>query len=223
MLYAVGEIFSESTSQGREEGIYYEDLIKEIRKIAEDDAIKAVVFRVNSPGGSGFASEQIWKSLTDLKSKKPLVVSMGDYAASGGYYISCLADYIGVFGVIPNFKGLATGKLGVNFEEVKTHQFGTLNTMRAVTPAERVKVQGGVEDFYALFTQRCADGRHVPVENILNVGGGRVWTGSDAVRLGLVDDLTRHWPRQPSWRSWAMLILWSTIHRPRRRWSSCWK
>ena len=200
VLYAVGEIFSESTSQGREEGIYYEDLIKEIRKIADDDDIKAVVFRVNSPGGSGFASEQIWKALTDLKSKKPLVVSMSDYAASGGYYISCLADYIvaepntltgsiGVFGVIPNFKGLATGKLGVNFEEVKTHQFGTLNTMRAVTPAERVKVQSGVEDFYALFTQRCADGRHVPVENILNVGGGRVWTGSDAVRLGLVDEL----------------------------------
>jgi len=199
VLYAVGEIASESKSTG-EDGIYYDDLIKDIRTIADDDQVKALVLRVNSPGGSGFASEQIWKALMDLKEKKPLVVSMGDYAASGGYYISCLADYIfaepntltgsiGVFGVIPNFAGLASGKLGVNFEEVKTHQFSSLNTMRGVTPAERQKVQHGIEAFYEIFTKRCADGRKMDQDSIKAIAGGRVWTGSDAVKIGLVDEL----------------------------------
>lgn len=200
VLYAVGEIASEATARGGEDGIYYEDLIKDIRAIADDDEIKALVLRVNSPGGSGFASEQIWKALMDLKAKKPLVVSMSDYAASGGYYISCLADYIiaepntltgsiGVFGVIPNFGGLVSGKLGVNFEEVKTHDFGTLTTMRSATPAERAKIQAGIEHFYELFTTRCADGRHVAQDSIKAIAGGRVWTGSDAIRIGLVDEL----------------------------------
>ncbi len=199
VLYAVGEIASEATASGQD-GIYYEDLIKEIRKVADEDAVKALVFRVNSPGGSGFASEQIWKALTDLKAKKPLVVSMGDYAASGGYYISCLADYIvaepntltgsiGVFGVIPNFGGLATGKLGVNFEEVKTHDFGTLTTMRKATEPERAKIQNGINHFYELFTARCAEGRHMDQDSIKAIAGGRVWTGSDAVKIGLVDEL----------------------------------
>ena len=200
VLYAVGEISSAAHQQSGEEGIYYEDLIKEIRELTDDDDVKAVVLRVNSPGGSGFASEQIWKALMDLKAKKPLVVSMGDYAASGGYYISCLADYIvaepntltgsiGVFGVVPNFGGLATGRLGVNFEEVKTHTFGGVNTMRAMTSAEKAKMQAGVESFYTLFVGRCAEGRKVDTSNIYNIAGGRVWTGSDAVRLGLVDEL----------------------------------
>jgi len=199
VLYAVGEIASESTSTG-EDGIFYEDMIKNIREIADDDDVKALVLRVNSPGGSGFASEQIWKALMDLKAKKPLVVSMGDYAASGGYYISCLADYIiaepntltgsiGVFGVIPNFAGLASGKLGVNFEEVKTHEFSSLHTMRGVTPTERQKVQHGVEAFYEIFTKRCADGRNMAQDSIKAIAGGRVWTGSDAVNIGLVDEL----------------------------------
>lgn len=199
ILYAVGEIASAGTASG-EDGIFYEDMIKDIRKIADDDEVKALVLRVNSPGGSGFASEQIWKALMDLKAKKPLVVSMGDYAASGGYYISCLADYIiaepntltgsiGVFGVIPNYSGLATGKLGINFEEVKTHEFGTLTTMRGVTPAERQKVQNGVETFYDIFTKRCADGRKVSQDSIKVIAGGRVWTGSDALKIGLVDEL----------------------------------
>ncbi len=199
VLYAVGEIASESKSTG-EDGIFYDDLIKDIRDIAEDDDVKALVLRVNSPGGSGFASEQIWKALMDLKAKKPLVVSMGDYAASGGYYISCLADYIiaepntltgsiGVFGVIPNFSGLASGKLGVNFEEVKTHEFGTLTTMRGVTSAERQKVQHGIEAFYEIFTKRCAEGRNIAQDSIKAIAGGRVWTGSDAIKIGLVDEL----------------------------------
>lgn len=199
VLYAVGEIASEAKGNGQD-GIYYDDLVKNIRSIADEDDVKALVLRVNSPGGSGFASEQIWKALMDCKAKKPVVVSMGDYAASGGYYISCLADYIvaepntltgsiGVFGVIPNFGGLATGKLGVNFEEVKTHQFGTLTTMRKATEAERAKVQQGINHFYELFTSRCAEGRNLPQDSIKTIAGGRVWTGSDALQIGLVDTL----------------------------------
>ena len=199
VLYASGEIASEAKGSG--DDIYYESLIKNIRKIAEDKKVKACVLRVNSPGGSGFASEQIWKALMDLKEAgKPLVVSMGDYAASGGYYISCMADYIvaepntltgsiGVFGVIPNFGGLATGKLGVNFEEVKTHDFGTLTTMRKATEAEAVKIQHGIDAFYELFTKRCAEGRGMEQDSIKAIAGGRVWTGSDAVNIGLVDEL----------------------------------
>lgn len=199
VLYAAGEIASEA--QGTEDAIYYDMLIKEIRKIAADDECKALVLRVNSPGGSGFASEQIWKALTDLKATgKPLVVSMGDYAASGGYYISCLADIIvaepttltgsiGVFGMIPNLGGLVSGKLGVNFEEVKTHQFGTLTTMRAATEAEKAQVQRGIESFYDLFTRRCAEGREVEQDSIKAIAGGRVWTGARAMDIGLVDQL----------------------------------
>ena len=199
VLYASGEIASDAKGTG--DDIYYDDLIKDIRKIAEDAKVKACVLRVNSPGGSGFASEQIWKALMDLKAAgKPLVVSMGDYAASGGYYISCMADYIvaepntltgsiGVFGVIPNFSGLATGKLGVNFEEVKTHEFGSLTTMRRATEAEAAKVQKGIDSFYDLFTKRCAEGRGMEQDSIKAIAGGRVWTGSDAVNIGLVDEL----------------------------------
>lgn len=200
VLYAVGEIATAAKGDGTSDGIFYEDLIKDIRTIAADDDIKALVLRVNSPGGSGFASEQIWKALADLKAKKPLVVSMSDYAASGGYYISCLADYIvaepntltgsiGVFGTIPNFGPLVSGKLGVNFEEVKTHQFGTLSTMRAATPAEKAKIQHGIEEFYDIFTRRCAEGRGLTQDSIKVIAGGRVWTGSDALQIGLVDAL----------------------------------
>ena len=199
VLYAAGEIASDG--KGTSDAIYYDTMVKDIHKIAADDDIKAVVLRVNSPGGSGFASEQIWKALTDLQATgKPLVVSMGDYAASGGYYISCMADYIvaepntltgsiGVFGIIPNFGGLATGELGVNFEEVKTHEMGSLTTMRAATDIEREKIQRGINTFYELFTQRCADGRKMEQDSIKAIAGGRVWTGSDAINIGLVDEL----------------------------------
>lgn len=199
VLYASGEIASEGN--GTDDAIYYDNLIKDIRKITADADVKALVLRVNSPGGSGFASEQIWKALMDLKAAgKPLVVSMGDYAASGGYYISCMADYIvaepttltgsiGVFGTIPNFEGLVTGKLGVNFEEVKTHQFGQLNTMRGVTEAERAQFQKGIDAFYELFTSRCAEGRGMEQDSIKAIAGGRVWTGADALAIGLVDEL----------------------------------
>lgn len=198
VLYASGEIASER--EGSDDAIYADAMVKEIRDLAKKEDVKAVVLRVNSPGGSGFASEQIWKALMDLKAKKPLVVSMSDYAASGGYYISCMADYIiaepntltgsiGVFGVIPNMEGLASGKLGVNFEEVKTHQFGTLHTFRGATEVERAKFQKGIDTFYELFTKRCAEGRNLPQDSIKAIAGGRVWTGSDAIRIGLVDQL----------------------------------
>lgn len=199
VLYASGEIASEA--KGSDDNIYYDNLIADIRKIAKDEEVRAVVLRVNSPGGSGFASEQIWKALMDLKATgKPLVVSMGDYAASGGYYISCMADYIvaepntltgsiGVFGTIPNFSGLVSDKFGVNFEEVKTHQYGTLTTMRAATDMEKVQLQKGIESFYELFTGRCAEGRKIEQDSIKAIAGGRVWTGSDAVNIGLVDEL----------------------------------
>lgn len=198
ILYASGDIATEA--EGANDGIYYSNMIKDIRAIAADENIKALVLRVNSPGGSAFASEQIWKALEDLKAKKPLVVSMGDYAASGGYYISCMANYIvaepntltgsiGVFGMIPNMGGLVSGKLGVNFEEVKTHQFGSLHTMRGATEAEKAKVQRGIESTYDLFTKRCAEGRGMEQDSIKAIAGGRVWTGSDAVKIGLVDEL----------------------------------
>lgn len=199
VLYATGEIIS--SAQDKMNNIYWEDLIDEIEKLRKDDDVKAVVLRVNSPGGSGFASEQIWKALADLKKEKPLVVSMSDYAASGGYYISCLADYIvaepstltgsiGVFGQIPNFSGLASGKLGINFEEVKTNRFGILTTMRAATPQEKAKIQRSIEQFYDIFLTRCADGRtELTKDSIAAIAEGRVWTGTNALRNGLVDEL----------------------------------
>lgn len=199
VLYATGEIIS--SAQDKMDNIYWEDLIKEIKKLQKNDNVKAVVLRVNSPGGSGFASEQIWKALTDLKEKKPLVVSMSDYAASGGYYISCLADYIiaepstltgsiGVFGQIPNFSGLTSGKLGVNFEEVKTNRFGALTTMRAATPQEKNKIQRGIEQFYDIFLTRCAEGRtKLTKDSIATIAEGRVWTGKNALQNGLIDEL----------------------------------
>lgn len=201
VIYASGEINDDSQEGlGSEDGIFPSTTIKSIREAAEDESVKAVVLRVNSPGGSAFASEQIWKALSDLKSQKPLVVSMGDYAASGGYYISCLGDFIvaepttltgsiGVFGQIPNLKGLVTGKLGVNFEEVKTHEFARMSPFRPVTPAERQKIQASVENTYDLFTRRCSDGRNLSQDSIKVIGGGRVWTGADALKIGLVDSL----------------------------------
>jgi protease-4 len=198
VLYATGEIVSSASD--KTDNIYWEDLIEQIDKLAEDDDVKAVVLRVNSPGGSGFASEQIWKALTELKSRKPLVVSMSSYAASGGYYISAPAQYIvaepstltgsiGVFGQIPNISGLASGKLGVNFEEVKTHESGSISVTRNVTPAERNKIQRNIEQFYDLFLTRCAEGRQLPKDSVALIAEGRVWTGADALQIGLVDEL----------------------------------
>ncbi|MEG1617911.1 MAG: signal peptide peptidase SppA [Bacteroidales bacterium] len=196
ILYAVGEIAGGPTK----DGIYWENTISEIEKIKEDDDVKALVFRVNSPGGSAFASEQIWEAIQSLKEKKPVVVSMGDYAASGGYYISCNADYIiaepatitgsiGVFGLIPNANDLFEDKIGLSFDEVKTNTFGNITLFTPMTEQEKALTQKSVEDVYALFMKRCAEGRKLPVDSIAKIAEGRVWTGSNALQLGLVDEL----------------------------------
>lgn len=193
VIYAVGDI-----DGGDSEGIVSEDLIKTIDKVAKEDNVKAVVFRVNSPGGSAYGSEQIWRALTNLKAKKPLIVSMGDYAASGGYYISSMADMIvaqpntltgsiGIFGLIPNIQGL-NNKLGLTYDEVKTNKMSdAISINRPFRPEERALMQAYVNRGYELFVKRCADGRKKTTDQIKAIAEGRVWTGQDAVKIGLVD------------------------------------
>ncbi|MDR3651738.1 MAG: signal peptide peptidase SppA [Paludibacter sp.] len=195
VIYAVGEI---TDTDG--DGIVAKDMVKTINDVAKDSAVKAVVFRVSSPGGSAYASEQIWHALAMLKAKKPLIVSMGDYAASGGYYISCVADKvvaqpntitgsIGIFGVIPNIKGL-NEKLGITYDGVKTNKMSdAISVNRPFTPEERDLMQNYVNRGYELFVKRCADGRKMTVEQIKAIAEGRVWTGEDAIKIGLVDKI----------------------------------
>jgi protease-4 len=195
VIYAIGDI---TDFDG--DGIVAKDMVKTINKITNDSSIKAVVFRVSSPGGSAYASEQIWHALDVLKTKKPLVVSMGDYAASGGYYISCTANTIvaqpntitgsiGIFGVIPNIKGL-NDKLGFTYDGVKTNKMSdAISVNRAFTPEERSLMQNYVNRGYELFVKRCADGRKMTVDKIKAIAEGRVWTGEDALKIGLVDKI----------------------------------
>jgi protease-4 len=195
VIYAVGEI---TDADG--EGIVARDLVKTINEVAKDSAVKAVVLRVSSPGGSAYASEQIWHALNKLKAKKTLIVSMGDYAASGGYYISCMADNIvaqpntitgsiGIFGVIPNISGL-NEKLGLTYDGVKTNKMSDAITVnRKFTPEERDLMQNYVNRGYELFVKRCADGRKMKTEQIKAIAEGRVWTGEDAIKNGLVDKI----------------------------------
>jgi protease-4 len=195
VIYAIGDI---TDSEG--EGIVASKMVKTIDDVAKDSAVKAVVFRVSSPGGSAYASEQIWHALSLLKAKKPLIVSMGDYAASGGYYISCMADKvvaqpntitgsIGIFGVIPNIAGL-NEKIGLTYDGVKTNKMSDAITInRKFTPEEHDLMQNFVNRGYELFVKRCADGRKMTVDQIKFIAEGRVWTGEDALRIGLVDKL----------------------------------
>lgn len=198
VYYAFGGI-DDTTSP--EEGINSEKVISDLRKLREDEAIKAVVLRVNSPGGSAYGSEQIWREVVLLKGEKPVIVSMGDYAASGGYYISCAADSIvadpttltgsiGIFGMFPNMDGLLTDKLGLHFDMVKTNQFSDMGVLnRPFNAAEKEAMQKYINNGYELFVQRCADGRGMSVEAIKKIAEGRVWTGAAAKELGLVDEL----------------------------------
>ena len=198
VYYAFGGI-DDSTSP--EEGINSEKVIKDLRKLREDETIKAVVLRVNSPGGRAYGSEQIWREVVLLKEKKPVIVSMGDYAASGGYYISCAADYIvadpttltgsiGIFGMFPNMEELLTDKLGLHFDMVKTNKFADMGTLaRPFNADERAAMQNYINNGYKLFVKRCADGRGMSVEAIEKIAEGRVWTGATAKELGLVDEL----------------------------------
>ena len=199
VYYAFGEI--DGSTSSLDEGINSKKVIKELRKLREDDDVKAVVLRVNSPGGSAYGSEQIWREVTLLKAAKPVVVSMGDYAASGGYYISCAADCIvaspttltgsiGIFGMFPSAEKLLQDKIGLNFDVVKTNQMADFGTMsRSFRPEEKAVLQKYINNGYDLFLKRCADGRGVAVEDIAKIAEGRVWTGSKAKEIGLVDEL----------------------------------
>ena len=198
VVYMEGNIYSESG-----EGIVDKQVLKQLKKIQKDDDVKAVVLRVNSPGGSADASEQIWHGVELLKEKGlPVVVSMGDYAASGGYYISCNADYIyaepttltgsiGIFGVVPNW-GKLRDKVGLDIDGVSTNAHSDLEvTMvyKGMTPEEQAMMQRMIERGYDLFTRRCAEGRHTTQDSIKMIGEGRVWLGKDAIGIGLVDCL----------------------------------
>ncbi|MDE7119222.1 MAG: signal peptide peptidase SppA, partial [Muribaculaceae bacterium] len=196
VYYAFGDI----VDSGRD-GISSEYMVPDIYQLADDKEIKAMVLRVNSGGGSAFASEQIWEALEYFKSKgKKLYVSMGDYAASGGYYISCGADKIfaqpntltgsiGIFGLMPCVKPL-TEKIGLNFDVVTTNANAAFpSIMEPMTPAQQRAMQQSVNDGYELFTKRCADGRHIPQDSIKAIGEGRVWDGAMAKQIGLVDNL----------------------------------
>ena len=198
VYYAYGEIDSTPST---DEGINSKKVIRDLRKLREDETVKAVVLRVNSPGGSAFGSEQIWREVLLLKAEKPVIVSMGDYAASGGYYISCAADCIvadpttltgsiGIFGMFPMLENLLTDKLDLHFATVKTNRYADMGDMtRPFNDAERATLQKYINNGYKLFVQRCADGRGMSVEAIEKIAEGRVWTGATAKELGLVDEL----------------------------------
>ena len=202
ILYAEGEIVESASSSpfGGGTSTITERTGDELKKLKDDEDVKAVVFRVNSPGGSAYISEQIWGQLVELKAVKPVVVSMGDYAASGGYYISCAADMIvaerntltgsiGVFGQFPNAAGLLE-KIGITTDIVKTNNYSDLGDFtRPMRDDEKALFQKYVEQTYDLFLSRCADGRGMTKEQIDAIGQGRVWTGEQALELGLVDKL----------------------------------
>lgn len=194
IYYAVGDIVDDGS-----DGIVGPDVVKDIDKLTNDDDVKGLILRVNSGGGSAFASEQIWEALENFKKTgRPFYVSMGDVAASGGYYISCGADSIfcdpttitgsiGIFGLIPCFKGLGD-KVGVNMATIETNPNADLmSVFNPMTAEQRAAMQGYVEQGYALFTKRVSDGRGLPLAKVLEIAEGRVWDGTAAKQIGLVD------------------------------------
>ena len=198
VLYLEGQIYEESG-----DGIVDKEVVKQIKKIRKDDDVKALVLRVNSPGGSAAASEHIWRAVQTVKEDSiPVVVSMGDYAASGGYYISCGADYIfaepttitgsiGIFGTIPNVSKLRN-KVGLDIDGVTTNKHSALQTnmvYKGMNKEENALMQTMVENGYELFTNRCAEGRHVSQEYIKSIGEGRVYLGAKGKEIGIVDEL----------------------------------
>lgn len=203
VYYAYGEIVDSETGSlmDTEHCIVANTVCKDLERLMNDDNVKAVVLRVNSPGGSAYASEQIWRAVTNLKAKKPVVVSMGGYAASGGYYISCAANYIvsepttitgsiGIFGMFPDFSGLLTEKLGVKFDEVKTNKHAAFGTVaRPFNAEEMALLEQYIGRGYNLFRKRVADGRQQSIEQIEEIAQGRVWLGNDALKIKLVDEI----------------------------------
>lgn len=205
VYYASGDIVQEvpTTSMlGSSEYIVSKKVCKDLEDLMDDDNVKAVVVRINSGGGDAYASEQIWHQMSELGKKKPVVVSMGDYAASGAYYMSAAAKWIvaqpntltgsiGIFGVIPDYSGLITEKLGVRFDEVKTNRNSTFGNFmaRPLNAEETTLLQANVNRGYELFRKRVADGRHLPVASVEQIAQGRVWLANDALRIKLVDQL----------------------------------
>ena len=198
IIYATGEI---NTGKGSYNTIGSETTVEAIREASEDENVKAIVLRVNSPGGSALASEIIWREINLAKQKKKVVVSMGDYAASGGYYIACNADKIfannstltgsiGVFGIVPNTKNFLNEKLGVYIETVKTHKHSDIaNGYRKLSDDELNVIQNSVEDIYETFITHVSEGRGIPVRKVDEIGQGRVWSGADALSIGLIDEI----------------------------------
>lgn len=199
VYYLEGTIISEQSSVGENE-INADEVIKDLRKLQKDENVKAVVLRVNSPGGSAYGSEQIWYAVSQLKKEKPVIVSMGDYAASGGYYISCNADSIvaepttvtgsiGIYGMVPNAEKV-TEKIGIHFDVVKTNEYADFGVLtRPMSEGEKGLMQAYVNQGYDLFLTRCAEGRQMAKEEINKIGQGHIWSGITAKEIGLVDEL----------------------------------
>ncbi len=197
VVYADGEIVD---GEGSGAKIFGNSLAEKIRKVRLDENVKAVVLRVNSPGGSALASDIIWREIELLRDKKPVVVSMGSYAASGGYYISSGSDLIlanrmtltgsiGVFGMIPNVGKALEKNLGVTFDGVKTNKEASMSLMRELSPVQKKAIMRGVDDIYSRFTHLVSDGRNLEYEKVLELAGGRVWSGADALEIGLADGI----------------------------------
>jgi len=198
VIYASGNIVS---GKGNKDEMGSETISKAIREARLDDDVKAIVLRINSGGGSALASDVMWRETILAKEAKPLVVSMGDVAASGGYYIACAADKIlasektitgsiGVFGLIPNMKGFFNNKIGITFDAAKTNTHADMMTVfRPLTGEEKDIIQIGVEKIYDDFITKVADGRGMTKQEIDDIGQGRVWVGNDALKIGLVDEI----------------------------------
>ena len=195
IVYAEGEIVDGEASAGSIGG---NSLARELAEVREDDSIEAVVLRVNSPGGSALASDIIWREMELLKAEKPVVVSMGSYAASGGYYISAPADVIvadrmtltgsiGVFGMFLDYSGALKNKLGITVDGVQSNASAGMGEFKPLSPAERACIMRGVDKVYDTFTSYVAKGRNLPIEKVLDIAGGRVWSGEDALGIGLID------------------------------------
>ena len=200
VIYAQGNVM-DGSSKGFNEGVYGDDIVKALRQAVDDDDVKAIVLRVNSPGGQATASESMTHAVIAAREKKPVIVSMGDLAASAGYEMSCMADVIvaqpttitgsiGVFGTIPNVGKLMSQKLGLNTDTVCTNRNAAgLSIYRPLSPAAKALWTKNVEDFYKVFVGRVAEGRHMTYDEVHQIARGRVWTGADAIGIGLVDTL----------------------------------
>lgn len=205
VYYAEGDIVQDpkaATMFGNNNYIASRKVCKDLEDLMNDNDVKAVVVRINSGGGDAYASEQMWHQMSELRKVKPVVVSMGDYAASGAYYMSAPASWIvaqpntltgsiGIFAVIPDLSGLVTTKLGVRFDEVKTNRNSTFGNLmaRPFNAEEKAMLQASVNRGYSLFRQRVAEGRRLPVESVEKIAQGRVWLATDALNIKLVDQL----------------------------------